>query len=180
MIPLADDPDDLVARLRNGITTFLVMDAQEEKESKSPPMYTYAEALDRLMKFTLYSEYPLTEAAAKTLLVRGTAVAGPGKVIFTRDHRLNTANYVKYTPEGLLAILKNLRCHTLMIRAKEAPPYLLANTSYQATRKRAIELYNENCASYKMVEVPGNHFVHLNQPENVAPHICEFLAPYLD
>jgi len=40
----------------------------------------------------------------------------------------------------------------------------------------AMDIYRKNCAVFRFVEVEGNHFVHLNDPEQCAVHINQFLS----
>jgi len=39
-----------------------------------------------------------------------------------------------------------------------------------------MDIYRQNCAVFHFVEVEGNHFVHLNEPEKCAGHINQFLT----
>ena len=42
--------------------------------------------------------------------------------------------------------------------------------------EKALDIYKDNCASFQYVEVDGNHFVHLNEPEKVAEAVNQFLS----
>lgn len=78
---------------------------------------------------------------------------------------------MRFSHEQAFAILSNIKCHNLIIKASQAPffePKEIGN--------KALEIYREKCASFQYVEVDGDHFVHLNEPERVADVINIFLT----
>ncbi len=59
----------------------------------------------------------------------------------------------------------------LLIRAMEAPGPI--NKSHMET---AVGIYVNRCASFQVVDVPGNHFVHLNEPNVLSEQVKDFLS----
>ena len=82
-----------------------------------------------------------------------------------------SAAILRFTHSAFFDIAQSIRCHVLLVVAKEQGAPL-----NQAHLNTAIEIYKQKCASFKMIEVPGNHFVHLNEPQNLAEDITEFLS----
>lgn len=68
-------------------------------------------------------------------------------------------------------MLKNMKCHNMVIKASDAPYF----ESIDIVNK-ALSIYKENCASFQFVEVDGDHFVHLNEPEKIADVVNKFLT----
>lgn len=174
-------------QVATGIEKFLAM---EEKIQPIPPSYTFADATDRLIKATYNS---LSEEAAKTLMVgkikiiiydkihvlytnfliqiRGAKPLEEGKWAFTRDIRLRNPSITRFSHEQCFAILEKIRCEILLIKAKNAPWF-----EPEDLCRQAMDVYQRNCASYEFVEIDGNHFVHLNEPEKIADKINQFLT----
>lgn len=109
--------------------------------------------------------------AAKSLMPRGTIKVGENKVSFRADARLQVTPLYQFSHAVALNILKGMRCHLLIIRAKDAPPYEVSKEEFRAM----MDNYRERCASFEYVEVEGNHYVHLNEPHSVAGLINKFL-----
>lgn len=73
--------------------------------------------------------------------------------------------------EESFKLLENIRCHNLLIKASEGPWFQPEDTA-----KQTLEIYKKHCASFKFMEVEGNHFLHLNEPEKVIDAVNQFLA----
>jgi pimeloyl-ACP methyl ester carboxylesterase len=130
------------------------------------PCYTYGEAKQRLFA-SRYSE--LTSDSADILLKRSLR-PNNGGYTFRLDQRLKFLVYPYHTHEQQIAIMKNLRCNFLLIKARESLPLyeLRANQDL-------VNLFRSNSAIFEEIVVEGNHDVHLNYPERVASHISSFL-----
>ena len=82
---------------------------------------------------------------------------------------------LRFSPEEQREIIKGLRCHLKIIKAKQGPLY---------EPKELIEefkgYYKQQCASYEYDEsIDGTHHFHMHTPENVAPIINEYFLRLL-
>ncbi|XP_054724139.1 probable serine hydrolase [Uloborus diversus] len=167
--PASRTPDKLPDVTRTGIENLLQI---EKKLSAQAPVYSVQEAKKRLIS-GMFNE--ITDESADILLKRGSKLSNCGKgVVFSRDIRVKmTEDLQKFSHEDLMAYMKRVQCNTLIIIGKKS---IIFKSRTPEVLDDFINLYKQNCKSFKMVEVDGNHFVHLNNPELVAPHINEFLA----
>lgn len=147
----------------------------ESKMSHSAPVYSMEDARTRLINGMVNE---ITPESADILLKRGCIPSSCGKsVIFSRDIRVKgTEELQKFSHEDLKAYMRRIKSNMMI---------LLGNKSY-IYRSRTpevlddfIKIYKENCKSFDVIKVDGNHFVHLNNPENVAPHIDAFFSKHL-
>jgi pimeloyl-ACP methyl ester carboxylesterase len=161
--PLTGDQHGYAENIRKAIGAALAL---EEKLNPVPPTYDYFEALDRLRKATSNS---LTEEAAKILLLRGSRQVDEEKYCFTRDLRLRNPSLNRFSHEDSYDILSNIRCRILLLKAKEGPDFENTNVI-----ERVMEIYRKKASEFEFIEVGGNHFFHLNQPEESANHINRF------
>ncbi|XP_015276185.1 PREDICTED: serine hydrolase-like protein 2 isoform X2 [Gekko japonicus] len=128
------------------------------------------EALQRLLKANPH----LTEDSGKILLQRGTTEV-PGGLVYNRDIRITLHNHSFVTLDQSVIFLKNIQADVLMIIAQdgifssESKDMPVAKPLQEAFRTFLKERYH-------YVDVPGNHFVHLNEPEVVAGIISDFLS----
>lgn len=133
------------------------------------PMYTLKEIENRWVKAVRGS---LTPEAVRKLMKRGVKFdEASGKYSLTRDPKLKMLSLHRFTENQCLELAHNMTCHYLSIKfskgefvdhaLKKAPNFISAVT--QRTK------------SFKHVTVEGTHHGHLNNPENVAPVIIEFL-----
>ena len=63
-----------------------------------------------------------------------------------------------------------MKCHNLIIKASQAPFF-----EPKEVINKALEIYKEKCASFQFVEVDGDHFVHLNEPDKIVNLVNQFL-----
>jgi len=155
---------DYGSKISLAIDQFLAL---EEKITPVPPVYPYEEAVQRLITATGGS---LTAEAAQTLMIRGAKKTPDSKWYFTRDLRLRSPSILRFSHEQCFTILKQIRSNTLVIKATDAPWF-----EPEEICQRALDIYKTHCKSYKFVEVEGNHFVHLNEPEKLAGIINSFI-----
>ncbi|KAF6121649.1 serine hydrolase like 2 [Phyllostomus discolor] len=148
---------------------------QEEASGKPPRVYSQEEILQRLLQANTH----VWEESAKIILQRGTSPVATG-VVLKRDQRLSTQpeRYAEFiSREQLLPLTKKLQAHLLLIRAsqgcndvsrknhhKKEPLGFIIKTLKSVLKER-----------FQYVEVPGNHYVHINQPDHVAGVISSFL-----
>lgn len=82
---------------------------------------------------------------------------------------------LRFTVEEQRKIIKGLRCHLKIIKAKQGPLYEPAD---QIEEFKAY--YKQQCASYEYDEsIDGTHHFHMHTPEKVAPIINEYFSQLL-
>ena len=80
---------------------------------------------------------------------------------------------IRFSVEEHRAIIKdNLNCHLKIIKGKQGPYY--ESTELLEEFKA---YYKQQCKSFAYIEVQGQHHLHIDHPEHVAPLINEFLHP---
>jgi pimeloyl-ACP methyl ester carboxylesterase len=130
--------------------------------STKPPVYpdrrTVATKLQRALR-------GLTDEAAQVLVGRGTRDLSGG-VTWRHDPRLRGKSLLRLTEAHVHAFLSRVTCPVLMIRPDGGWP-----ANEELIRARLARLQQG-----RLLMVEGGHHVHLVQPENVAPHLQQFLA----
>lgn len=152
--PLTSEADDLPQRLRR----FLI--ERDRAAAVHPPVHPTQQAMvDKLLKVT-----KLSPVAAATLVERG-AKQVDGGVTWRADPRLRRTSPLRLTEAQVLTCLHEISCPTLLIHASEGMPY-----EPEVLNKRLQSIKN-----LQLVKVDGQHHVHLDEPQKVAPAIREFL-----
>lgn len=134
--------------------------------TKQPPLYTREEALQRVKSNRNYSEIKLESAEA--LLKR--AIEPVGQLYkFTLDQRIkNYVNPLKDNRYFIESVTKNpVKCPILIVLGKE--------NGFQLTIMDSVIKFFKKSKNIKVVEVDGNHDVHNDYPERVAPLVSKFL-----
>jgi pimeloyl-ACP methyl ester carboxylesterase len=103
--------------------------------------------------------------AARALVARGVT-AVDGGYVWSSDPRLTLASPQRYTDAQILAMLGGIRAPTLLVLAQPATSYL--PDSRMAPRIAEV-------ADIEVVRVPGNHHLHLEQPDAVFEVVERFL-----
>ncbi|XP_074866470.1 serine hydrolase-like protein 2 isoform X2 [Carettochelys insculpta] len=143
----------------------------EENKAQPPKVRSPQEALQRLLEVNTH----LTEESGRILLQRG-ATEVLGGLVYNRDLRALVNNQDALTPEQCARFLSKIQASVLMIIAQDGIfnpevensfPYFVKSlhTMFQSMLKERFQL----------AKVPGNHFVHLNEPEVIAGLINVFL-----
>jgi len=107
----------------------------------------------------------LDPEAARLLVDRGTEVRTDG-VRFRHDPRMKLRSRLRMTEEQVGAFLAAIACPVLVIRASRGFPFPEDEARARLTRIR-------DC---RVVEVEGDHHVHLTAPERVAPIVIGFVV----
>lgn len=116
----------------------------------------------------------LGHAAATTLVERGLVKVDTATVSgyrWSSDPRLLLPSLQRYSEEQALAILESITAPTLLILADPAHPY---------ARTAAMQSRLDRVARIECVRLPGNHHLHLENPQPVATAINDFLAKSAD
>lgn len=112
----------------------------------------------------------LGHAAAMSLVERGLVRVDTASVSgyqWSTDPRLMLPSLQRYSEDQALAILDAITAPTLLILADPAHPY---------ARTAAMQSRLDRVARIDCVRLPGNHHLHLENPQPVATAINEFLA----
>lgn len=154
------DVSQITSKMRQGMDEVI----QFEKSSMKRKVYTYEKALERLL-----AANPLTKQSAQILLERGL-VPVEGGFAFARDLRVNFIYIVRMSLEMALGMISpTVSKNTLVILAEQG--------YFKKTLESSIKFLKER--NYSCVTVPGDHHVHLNNPQHVAPYISDFLKSKL-
>ncbi|XP_033831982.2 serine hydrolase-like protein [Periophthalmus magnuspinnatus] len=153
------DAKETTSKMRQGLDEII----QFEASSKKKKVYTYAEALERLL-----AAIPITKHSAQILLERGL-VSVEGGFAFSRDLRVNFRDVVRMSLEQNLELYSRTQAGVLVI--------LAAQGYFENTLSSVVQHFEER--QCECVTVEGDHHVHLNNPEHVAPHISKFLQTKL-
>lgn len=138
------------------------------KNAKNPCFKTYEEALSTFMK-TRWTKLNLE--SAELILKRCLKKTDEGYVL-TMDPRARIL-IVPVFDEGFYhRIYSEIKCPVLIILADESEMTYVLESSYYL---EFYKIYQKTHALSKIVKVKGNHCVHTNSPEVVAPVINQFL-----
>ncbi|KAM9314598.1 serine hydrolase-like protein isoform 1-T1 [Pholidichthys leucotaenia] len=150
--------------IRKGMNQMLEYEKKEEDKKR---VYTFDKAVERL----LAANQTLTEQSAKILLERGL-VQVEGGVIFSRDFRINLKNVVRISLEQTLEMQSRIKASVLLILAEDG--FEKAIEQHQKTfASPVLQAYRNK--NHTIVTVPGDHHIHLNTPEVIAPLVSDFL-----
>ena len=106
----------------------------------------------------------LSEAAARAIVTRGL-VEVEGGFVWSSDPRLTLASPQRYTEEQVLAMLGGIRARSLLVLADPPTSYLPSEMmDARAARVDGI----------RVVRLPGNHHLHLEDARVVAAEIFAF------
>ncbi|KAJ6215405.1 hypothetical protein RDWZM_009905 [Blomia tropicalis] len=148
--------------------------AQMNRFSTRSTMYFDMErAIDLIIE--THTNGRLDRRSARCLMERAVETNRDGRFRFKRDARLNYPINRKMNADRMLTYLSNIRCRLMIIRARGRHHTLRCEHDTQF-----IQMYHKSCDDFQFIEVDGDHYVHLTQPENVVEHVCQFIRPLLD
>ncbi|XP_019400769.1 PREDICTED: serine hydrolase-like protein 2 isoform X1 [Crocodylus porosus] len=166
--PAPQDHDAWLESKRKVVESLLSLEQNEHQPHKTRSPQA---ALKRLLEANPY----LTEESGKILLQRG-ATEMPDGLVYNRDMRILKHNREFITLEQCVNFLKKIQAQVLMIMAKDGLfSYEDPDKSMNFVKPLQAAFKSNLRESFQLVEVPGNHFVHLNEPEEVAGIISIFL-----
>lgn len=187
--PLTFDTDQLPNHFAKSIDSFLTIECKVNRKGAKVPVYTKSEAVDRLLKG--HSKIGnLSRQSAVILLKRGSKPVTPidegysdpkpngsselaeeDHVVFTRDPRLQAIFFSRMDATTVKAYLKKLQCQMYVIKARNG-----IKLDEEDVNRDFISLYSSVCKSFKLIEVEGEHHVHLCDPDAVAHAIDNILS----
>ncbi|XP_023029672.2 probable serine hydrolase [Leptinotarsa decemlineata] len=94
----------------------------------------------------------------------------PGKFYFTRDPRLKTGTSLYFNQEDLVEYAHHMKMPMLLVKSTESSYYEPKENVYQV-----LDILKRTSIDFDFHYVPGTHHVHLNNPENVADLMQNFI-----
>ncbi|XP_024095501.3 serine hydrolase-like protein 2 isoform X2 [Pongo abelii] len=170
LFPLeSNEMENLLTYKRRAIEHMLQIEASQEPSH----VFSLKQLLQRLLK----SNSHLSEECGELLLQRGTKKVATGLVL-NRDQRLswpeNSADYV--SRELCAHSIRKLQAHVLFIKAVHGYFESRDNYSEEESVSFMIDMMKSTLKErFQFVEVPGNHCVHMCEPQHVASIISSFL-----
>ncbi|XP_076584028.1 serine hydrolase-like protein isoform X2 [Chaetodon auriga] len=141
---------------------------EKKTAEKKTRVYTLQNAVERLMA----ANPTLSEKSVHILLERG-AVQVEGGVVFSRDFRINLKNVVRISFEESLEMQSRIRASVLVVLAEDGFEKLFLDSEQKKFVSVLLQAYRDR--NHSVVTVPGDHHIHLNNPEVVAPLVSDFL-----
>ncbi|GLD69849.1 serine hydrolase-like protein isoform X1 [Lates japonicus] len=140
----------------------------EKKTEEKKRVYTYEKAVERL----LAANPTLSEQSAHILLERGL-VQVEGGFVFSRDLRVNFKNIVRVTVEQSLEMQSMIQASVLVVLADKGFGAPSSESNRQKITSALLQGYRDR--NHMVLTVTGDHHIHLNDPEVVAPLVSDFL-----
>ncbi|XP_032201945.1 serine hydrolase-like protein 2 isoform X2 [Mustela erminea] len=169
--PLDPKGIECVPTYRRGAIEYVL---QVEASQKPRQVVSPEEMLQRFMKNNSH----VSEENARLLLQRGTTKVATGLTL-NRDRRIALPEHCVdfVSREQFVNFTKQLQARVLLIKAMQG--YFNVRRE-DDTDKSIITFVTDTLKSilkerYQYIEVPGSHYVHLNQPETVSGIISAFL-----
>ncbi|XP_070838101.1 serine hydrolase-like protein [Chaetodon trifascialis] len=151
--------------MRQGISEMLEYEKKTEEKKR---VYAYEKAAERL----LAANPTLSEKSAHILLERGL-VQVEGGFVFSRDLRVNFRNIARITLEQSLEMQSRIQASVLVVLADKGFGATPQNSDLQNIASALRQGYHDR--NHTVVTVSGDHHIHLNNPEVVAPLVSDFL-----
>ena len=107
--------------------------------------------------------------SARALVHRGMVEGSEGGFYWRSDPRMRQRSAAKLTETQVLAFIKQIRSPSILIKANDGLRF-----DREATKKRVASL-----KGLEVVELDGNHHVHMEKPVEVSSVIKEFLSRYI-
>ncbi|XP_044634356.1 serine hydrolase-like protein 2 isoform X6 [Equus asinus] len=165
----SNEMENLLTYKRRAIEHTLLVEASKKPSS----VVSWEEMLWRFLQNNSH----VSEESGELLLQRGTTPVAGGLVL-NRDRRMSwpehSSDYI--SKELFVHSIKKLRARVLLVKASHG--------YYNVRRENADRehlhfvlgmLKSVLKERFQFVEVPGNHYVHMNQPQHVAGVISAFL-----
>lgn len=168
---LPTDPKEMLEVMRQG--TDQMIEYEKMTREKTRRVYTYENAVERL----LAANPTLSEHSVRILLERGI-VEVEGGVAFTRDFRINLKNTSRISFEQALELQSGIQAPVLVVIAEDGFEKLFVKPEHRPFTSAILQAYRDRNHSV-VVTVPGDHHIHLNNPEVIAPLVSDFLLTKL-
>jgi pimeloyl-ACP methyl ester carboxylesterase len=153
--PLSSTPDDALPQLRRALDQRAAFPARR-------PLRVFADVEEAVA--ARMSASGLSEPAARAIVARGVREVDGG-FVWSSDPRLTLASPQRFTETQVLAMLGGIRAPTLLVLAEPATSYLPAGM---------IDARAAQVADIRVLRLPGQHHLHLEDPQAVARAIDAF------
>ncbi|KAM6292723.1 serine hydrolase-like protein 2 [Porphyrio hochstetteri] len=163
-----EDTEEWLESKRMVIDTLLSLEAKQQ----TPKAWSREAALQRLLEANSH----LTAEGGAILLQRG-ATETPAGLVYNRDMRVRMQSRETFTVEQCVKFLQKIQDRVLIIIARDgllAPHAIDRGSEFVKPLREAVESALKE--HIQLIEVPGSHFVHLNEPEVVSGIISNFLT----
>lgn len=157
-------------RYAQHIDKYLQVEKRTLNNHIKEPSFSYDMAI-KIMISAHESIGRINREGASCLLKRSTKIIkndGQTNYVFTRDNRLNSLVFKLYDAEMMKLHLSSIKCELLIILGTNG---LGLEKEYD---NDFYDLYKSKCKSFDVVYVNGDHYIHLTNPKEVAPHINQF------
>uniref|UniRef100_A0A673KJZ5 AB hydrolase-1 domain-containing protein n=1 Tax=Sinocyclocheilus rhinocerous TaxID=307959 RepID=A0A673KJZ5_9TELE len=158
---------DMFKNMRKGINDQIQYDNKTEERKER--VYTYEKAKERLKA----ANPSLSDQSADILLERAVREV-EGGFVFTRDFRINLKNIVNNNMEQCLHMMSLVKAPVMILLAKDG----LFKTFILPDGYVDMILKSWTDQKATIVDVEGDHHIHLNKPESVASIITDFLQSH--
>uniref|UniRef100_A0A9J7XFB5 Serine hydrolase like n=1 Tax=Cyprinus carpio carpio TaxID=630221 RepID=A0A9J7XFB5_CYPCA len=158
---------DMFKNMRKGIDDQIHYDNKTDERKER--VYTYEKAKERLKAANPF----LSDQSADILLERAVREV-EGGFVFTRDFRINLKNIVNNNIEQCLHMLSLVKARVMLLLAKDGlfKMFTLPNGYGDRIQKS----WTDQKAT--ILNIEGDHHIHLNKPESVASIITDFLQSH--
>ncbi|KAF4118456.1 serine hydrolase-like protein [Onychostoma macrolepis] len=158
---------EMFKNMRKGVNDQIQYDNKTEERKEK--VYTYEKAKGRLRA----ANPSLSDQSADILLERAVREV-EGGFVFTRDFRINLKNIVNNNMEQCLHMISVVKAPVMILLAKDGlfKTFTLPNGYLD----KILKSWNDQKAT--IVDVEGDHHIHLNKPESVASIITDFLQSH--
>uniref|UniRef100_A0A8C1SQN8 Serine hydrolase like n=1 Tax=Cyprinus carpio TaxID=7962 RepID=A0A8C1SQN8_CYPCA len=158
---------DMFKNMRKGIDDQIHYDNKTDERKER--VYTYEKAKERLKAANPF----LSDQSADILLERAVREV-EGGFVFTRDFRINLKNIVNNNIEQCLHMLSLVKARVMLLLAKDGlfKMFTLPNGYGDMIQKS----WTDQKAT--ILNIEGDHHIHLNKPESVASIITDFLQSH--
>ncbi|XP_054459844.1 serine hydrolase-like protein isoform X2 [Anoplopoma fimbria] len=162
---LPTDSKELSKVIRQGMDEMLRFEKKTEEKKR---VYTYEKAVNRL----LAANPTMTDQSVHILLERGL-VQVEGGFEFSRDLQINFKNIWRISLEQSLEMLSRVQASVLLVLTEQGSNRTFSEPAQRQFSSALFQGLKDR--NHTVVTVPGDHHVHLNQPEVVALVVSDFL-----
>lgn len=166
----SNETENILTYKRRNIEHMLKVEASQKSPRVSSP--------EELLQGFLANNNHLSKECGELLLRRGTTKVDTGLVL-NRDRRISLPeNVIDFVSKEMFAYYtRSLQANVLLIKATQG--YFDVRRENDANRELLLLILDMLRAilkeRFQYVEVPGNHYVHMNEPHLVAGFISSFL-----
>uniref|UniRef100_A0A673HPT0 Serine hydrolase-like protein n=1 Tax=Sinocyclocheilus rhinocerous TaxID=307959 RepID=A0A673HPT0_9TELE len=158
---------EMFKNMRKGINDQIHYDNKTDERKER--VYTYEKAKERLKA----ANPSLSDPSADILLERAVREV-EGGFVFSRDFRINLKNIVNNNIEQCLHMLSLVKARVMLLLAKDGlfKTFTLPNGYGDLIQKSWVD------QKATILNIEGDHHIHLNKPESVASIITDFLQSH--